>query len=127
MNTLVDEWISKAEGDFTTANRELRARKAPNYDACCFHCQQCAEKYLKPFLQSNKRDIPKIHNLLDLLKLCKEVDTGLEILHADLREIEGFSVSVRYPGTNATRDDALTVFKSVNAVRNFLRQRLGLK
>ncbi|MGB9775425.1 MAG: DNA-binding protein, partial [Anaerolineae bacterium] len=22
----------------------MRARKAPNYDAVCFHCQQCAEK-----------------------------------------------------------------------------------
>jgi HEPN domain-containing protein len=51
MNPAVAEWISKAEGDFTTAGRELRARKSPNYDAVCFHAQQCGEKYLKAILQ----------------------------------------------------------------------------
>jgi len=63
MNPLVDEWISKAEGDFPTAGREIRARKSPNYDAVCFHCQQCAEKYLKAVLQAHKKHIPKIHYL----------------------------------------------------------------
>ena len=51
MNPLTREWIDKAEGDFATAGRELRARKNPNYDAACFHAQQCAEKYLKAILQ----------------------------------------------------------------------------
>ncbi|MEG3864862.1 MULTISPECIES: HEPN domain-containing protein [unclassified Microcoleus] len=46
MNPLTVEWVDKAEGDFTTALRELRARKSPNYDAACFHAQQCVEKYL---------------------------------------------------------------------------------
>ena len=35
MNGPVHEWIEKAEGDFQSAQRELRARKAPNYDAAC--------------------------------------------------------------------------------------------
>jgi HEPN domain-containing protein len=43
MNPLTLEWIEKAEGDFATAQREQRARKMPNYDAVCFHAQQCAE------------------------------------------------------------------------------------
>ena len=51
MKPLTKEWVDKAEGDFITARRELRARKAPNYDAACFHAQQCAEKYLKARLQ----------------------------------------------------------------------------
>lgn len=33
MNPLTVEWVDKAEGDFTTALRELRARKSPNYEA----------------------------------------------------------------------------------------------
>ena len=53
MNPLTHEWIEKAEGDFTTAGRELRARKNPNYEAACFHAQQCAEKYLKATSKSN--------------------------------------------------------------------------
>ncbi len=35
MNPLVDEWITKAEGDFNTAQRELHVDKSPNYDAVC--------------------------------------------------------------------------------------------
>jgi HEPN domain-containing protein len=50
MNDVVEEWIFKAEGDFTTAERELVATVAPNYDAVCFHAQPCAEKYLKALL-----------------------------------------------------------------------------
>ncbi len=41
MQPLTQEWIEKAEGDFATASREVRARLLPNYDAVCFHAQQC--------------------------------------------------------------------------------------
>ena len=30
MNAPLQEWIDKAEGDFHTASREVRARKSPN-------------------------------------------------------------------------------------------------
>ncbi len=54
MKLLTREWIDKAEGDFATASREIRVRKSPNYDAVCFHAQQCAEKYLKALLQESE-------------------------------------------------------------------------
>ena len=47
MKPITGEWVDKAEGDFVTAQRELNALDHPNYDAVCFHSQQCAEKYLK--------------------------------------------------------------------------------
>ena len=94
MNPAVAEWISKAEGDFLTAGRELRARKSPNYDAVCFHAQQCAEKYLKAVLQENDRPIPKIHNLIELMLLCEKMDSTFEMLRADLVTMERFSVGV---------------------------------
>jgi len=99
MNPAVAEWVSKAEGDYLTAGRELRVRKSPNYDAVCFHAQQCAEKYLKAMLQENDKQIPKIHNLIELMLLCEESDRGFEMLRADLVTLEHFSVRVRYPGT----------------------------
>ncbi len=65
MNDLVNEWVKKAEGDFTSALREYRARKSPNYDAAGFHAQQCIEKYLKAILQQyNNIRFEKIHYLL---------------------------------------------------------------
>jgi len=47
MKPMTAECLAKAEGDFTMLQREMRARKDPNYDGICFHAQQCAEKYLK--------------------------------------------------------------------------------
>lgn len=46
---------------------EYRARKAPNYDAVCFHSQQCVEKYLKALLQEYNIAFGKIHDLPVLL------------------------------------------------------------
>ena len=63
MKRLVNEWIEKAEGDFHSLEREVRARKNPNYDAACFHAQQCIEKYLKAILEREDAKIRKVHSL----------------------------------------------------------------
>src|SRR3972149_10658861 len=97
------EWVAKAEGDFLTSGRELRARKSPNYDAVCFHSQQCAEKYLKAILQDNDKHIPKIHNLIELMLLCEEIDGSFEMLRADLVTMERYAVRGRYPGEVAEK------------------------
>ena len=41
------EWINKAEGDWSMVSREAAVTVDPNFNAVCFHAQQCAEKYLK--------------------------------------------------------------------------------
>ena len=92
----------------------------------CFHAQQCAEKNLKAYLQEHDWDIPKIPKLLDLLKLCKEVDTSLEILLPDLTELERFSVNIRYPGVSADKEEAKIALKALQTVREFLRQQLRI-
>ena len=127
MNSATVEWVTKAEGDFATAGRELRARTAPNYDAVCFHCQQCAEKYLKAFLQENDQHIPKIHNLIGLMLLCEEMDGSFEMRRADLVTMERYSVRVRYPGEIAEKEDAQSAYVAVGIVRTFVKQKLGVK
>ena len=127
MKPAANEWVLKAEGDFATAGRELRARKSPNYDAACFHCQQCAEKYLKAVLQDNDKHIPKIHNLIELMLLCEEVDGSFEMLRADLVTMERYAVRGRYPGEVAEKEDAQSAYAAVETVRKFIKQKLGLK
>lgn len=77
MKPLTREWVEKAEGDFATASRELRARKSPNYDTACFHAQQCIEKYLKARLQEADIAFGRTHNLKEdareALTLCRTV------------------------------------------------------
>ena len=127
MNDLTAEWIAKAEGDYATAGRELRARRHPNYDAVCFHAQQTAEKYLKAFLQENGADFPKTHSLIELLQLVLPVDASFELQRDLLIRLERYAVRYRYPGESADQDEARSAFKAAQAVRKFIRQRLAPK
>ncbi|NJM68388.1 MAG: HEPN domain-containing protein, partial [Acaryochloris sp. RU_4_1] len=85
MQPLTQEWLNKAEGDFATAQRELRARKTPNYDAACFHAQQCVEKYLKARLQEAIIPFGKTHNLVVLLDLLLPLEPIWKILRPDVQ------------------------------------------
>ncbi len=124
MNTLVAEWLQKADGDFNTAQRELRARRAPNYDSACFHSQQCAEKYLKAFLVSKRVEPPRTHNLIELLELCLARDGSFEMIRVFLEPLTGYAVVARYPRAFATKEEARDAVKMVKQVRDFVRRKL---
>lgn len=126
MNELTAEWVEKAEGDYATAGRELRARKSPNYDAVCFHAQQAAEKYLKAYLQEREAVFPRIHNLIQLLELCLPLDVSFEFQRNLLIRLDRYSVRFRYPGESAEKDEARAAFETIRVVRRFMRTKLGL-
>jgi len=81
------EWVEKAEGDWHTAGRELRTTEFPNYDAVCFHAQQCAEKYLKALLTERNVRFPKMHHLPTLLDLLVPVCPEAEACREDLSSL----------------------------------------
>ena len=126
MRVLTQEWVDKAEGDFHTASREARVRKAPNYDAVCFHCQQCAEKYLKAYLQEQGQRFPPVHHLIELLELCLPYDGTFELQRDLLKVLTKYAVEFHYPGELAAKEEALTAVKAMRAVRVFVRQKLGV-
>jgi HEPN domain-containing protein len=126
MRALTKEWIDKAEGDFHTADREARVRKAPNYDAVCFHAQQCAEKYLKAYLQERGQPFPRVHDLIELLELVLPYDGTFELQRELLKELDGYAVEFRYPGELATKEDARAALRTMKTVRGFVRSRLEL-
>ena len=127
MKPVTREWVEKAEGDFTTAAREFRARKSPNYDAACFHAQQCAEKYLKACLQEANVPFEKTHNLLNLLDKTLTVQPMWEILRPSLKALNTFAVEFRYPGENADKIMAKNAVSLCRQVRKQARLTLGLK
>jgi HEPN domain-containing protein len=126
MQPLTMEWIAKAEGDFTTAERELRARKAPNYDSACFHAQQCAEKYLKACLQEANTPFPRTHDLEVLLDLLLPISTNWRTLRPAAQQLTSLAVDVRYPGYMADKARASDALRACRAVREVARQSLGL-
>jgi HEPN domain-containing protein len=126
MKPLTREWVEKAEGDFITARRELRARKAPNYDAACFHAQQCAEKYLKARLQEEGTAFPRTHDLATLLDLLLPVEPSWTVMRSDLDRLISFAVEFRYPGTSADKAMARSAVDVCRNVRHRVRASLGL-
>lgn len=126
MKPITHEWVEKAEGDLATAMRELRARLRPNYDAACFHAQQCAEKYLKACLQEHEIRFEKTHNLGLLLDLLHQVLPEWEELRASLHEMSAYAVAFRYPGESAEREDARRAVRLCREVRRRARLHLGL-
>jgi HEPN domain-containing protein len=126
MDPLILEWVSKAEGDFATSQRELRARKTPNYDAACFHAQQMAEKYLKAYMQLNNLAPPRSHDLIELLAVCLPFNSSLMFLEPALKSLNAFAVQFRYPGQSAERGDAHAALNSARIVRLQLRTLLNL-
>ena len=103
MKLITREWIGKAEGDFSTVCRELRARRNPNYDAACFHAQQCCEKYLKARLVEAGIEFHKIHDLTLLLDQALSSEPEWESSREDLAFLTQFGVVFRYPGDSADK------------------------
>lgn len=84
MKPTTAEWIVKAE-DFAVMERECEVVECPNYDAACFHAQQCAEKYVKARLCEADAVFGKIHDLVALLEQLLDVESGWEAAVRTLR------------------------------------------
>lgn len=126
MKSGTEAWVDKAEGDWAVAGRELRARRSPNYDAACFHAQQCAEKYLKGQLQEEVIAFPKTHDLLALLDLLLPSHPLWVTLRPALLQLKNYAVAFRYPGDDADRKEARDAVKLCRSVREAVRLSLGL-
>jgi HEPN domain-containing protein len=126
MNPLTEEWITKAEQDRATAERELRASKEPNFDAVCFHSQQCVEKYFKARLHEANIAFPKTHDLLTLLELLLPVEPSRQRFRPNLQQLTTFAVSYRYPGLMANKRVAGQALAQCKRIRRVCRQSFGL-
>ena len=126
MNPITLEWVGKAEGDFATAERELRVQTDPNYDAVCFHAQQCAEKYLKARLQEAGIPFGKTHDLPVLLNMLLSVEPTWGAMLSDLQTLSAYAVAYRYPGDSADVVDATDAVNKCRNVRRVVRSSIGL-
>lgn len=127
MKPMTIEWTAKAEADFATLERESQAVDRPNYDAVCFHAQQCAEKYLKSRLCEAGIAFAKIHDLVALLEQVLAVEPEWERLREDLAYLSDFAVTFRNPGESADKDTALNTRERCRRFRQTVRASLGLE
>jgi HEPN domain-containing protein len=120
-NEELRQWFEIADTDLASAEY-LTAMRHPRPDqVICFHCQQAAEKYLKGFLFENYIDPPKIHDLLELLKICEKVFSSFGNLATQCGFLDAFSVIPRYPQEiQLTSDDVSLAIKYAAEVKAFV-------
>ena len=121
MNEVIREWIAKAEGDFATAMREMASLENPNFDAVCFHAEQCVEKYLKALLIACGVTPPKVHDLVVLDHLLVPICLEWHWPAGELRLLTRAAVVFRYPGESAGREEAAAALDVCTRMREHLR------
>lgn len=127
MNELTKEWVFKAEEDFRSAEILMYASETPVPDYVCFHCQQCAEKYLKAYLQEQMVEFKRKHDLMPLLKLCVSLDDDFQQIKRELSALDKYAVVVRYPGIVTKANTAEAALEMAERVRKFVRRKLKIK
>lgn len=120
------EWIEKAEADFDVVLILRRSRKARRYDPICYHCQQCAEKYLKARLNEAQLPFPRTHDLGLLLKRCAAIEPLWTGMDRQLKILTDFAAATRYPGEWADRAAATEAYYTCVEFRRLARAAFGL-
>jgi HEPN domain-containing protein len=126
MKSITQEWIEKAEGDFRSAQLEMRSHKIHNYDAVCFHAQQCVEKYIKAKLIEVDIPFKKLHDLTYLLELAAPVELLWVCYEQELRLLTDYAVEFRYPSASSDHKMTQKSPKICKSFRIAARQSLGL-
>ena len=95
------------------------------YDTACFHCQQAAEKYLKAFLSWHGTEVPRTHDIEEILSLCAKVDASLSSLDIVPEQLTAYAVEMRYDAEFwPDRDVAEEALKQVGKIEEALQKKL---
>jgi HEPN domain-containing protein len=123
-NEFVLEWFSRADSDLFSAQFLLNMRPIP-VEIICYHCQQCAEKYLKGYLLSQNEEITKTHDLLILNKKCKVYDDQFTNLDGACLSMADYGTNIRYPYPIELNDaDAKAAISAAQEIKRFVLKKM---
>jgi HEPN domain-containing protein len=125
MKRATREWIEKADEDLKAAEF-IVGSKPPLHDIVCFHCQQCAEKYLKALLEELNIYVGKTHDLEKLVHELLPHHVSLRPFRRGLKFLTRFSVDPRYPGKQHTKREAIAAISHATGIRTECRRLLKL-
>lgn len=91
------EWINRAFSNLAQAETGIRL-PAIYLEDLCFQAQQAAEKALKAVLIAHKVQIPRSHDLAELLTVLEQVGLVPPPTVYDAVQLTVYAVSARYPG-----------------------------
>ena len=92
---LPEIWLKYASDDLQSAEVLL---KEGIYNMVCFHSQQAIEKLFKSFIATYYQEIPRIHNLIRLHKICEDLHgSQLNLDEEGLIFLNDVYIDSRYP------------------------------
>ncbi len=106
------DWFEKAEQDLEMARRAMDPQ-GPIPEMACYHCQQCAEKYLKGYLVSQKMGFLYVHDLVYLTQRCMERKQAFIELEQAARILSQYGAGVRYPTENFIDPDEEEAWEAI--------------
>lgn len=111
-------WLTYADNDLKTA--KIAFQEDAILSSAFFLTQQSAEKALKAFLIYHKRHIRKIHDLVELLKECINIDQCFDCLKKEANGLNPFVVKFRYPDVALPFPDKTTLAISIQEAEKIL-------
>jgi HEPN domain-containing protein len=120
MKKQVEAWIGFAEKDMLTVSEIIKNINLTNI--VTFHCQQAIEKYFKAFILENEKPLMRIHNLLTLYGVIKDI-IDLDLDEDLLSTINDIYLESRYPGEIGLLDDgSMPTFEQANQFFTFAKE-----
>ena len=92
-----EDWFVKAENDLKAGQGILYYYEDPPTDTICYHAHQVAEKALKGFLIFKSSNMPKTHDLIELINLCIARDNKLTVLKDEVEVLNKYYLEAKYP------------------------------
>ena len=116
-----EKWFRKAESDLLVIKNNMASTEIP-VDACCFHAQQAAEKYLKAYLVSKQINFPKTHDLKALLSLCITMHPFFTEINESAIRLSDYAITPRYPDAfdDLTLSDAKIAYEDALFIKDFI-------
>ncbi len=107
MNTLdlAKEWLRYAKSDLNTAKHMFYDVNPKETEISCYHAHQCAEKSLKAYLITRDIEPPRLHDLVELNRLCTEFESSFSVMQQYCVSLNPYGVHVRYPNELAVDDE----------------------
>ena len=129
MDSIMDavrEWHEYAERDLSVSKHLLSLYPIP-LEIIAYHCQQCAEKYLKSYLVYNDEDIVKIHDLNKLRGLCSEFDANFASIENQCQILTRYVTDTRYPSQKLelTDSDIKKAIEYAETIREFVLSKIA--
>ena len=125
MVKLPEIWLEYAFDDLKSA-KVLLAEGI--YNMVCFHSQQAVEKLFKSLIATYHQEIPRIHNLIRLHKICEKLHgSKLELEDEGLIFLNDVYIDSRYPADfgilasgQPDERDARKAYRYANDIDTFL-------